>query len=134
MILPGCDDRPWLDLIPPGPSGIGAESIEPPCRRRAGMATRGWVRVYLGRRSSAAWQVALPRRVRKLISKSGFARRGPLVLAFAGLDIPAGFEVHHADGDKRNDRLDNLALVHKAGHARRHSRMKPRDEKGRWVA
>ncbi len=34
--------------------------------------------------------------------------------------IPAGMGVHHKDGDRANDALDNLELVSKAGHLATH--------------
>jgi HNH endonuclease len=33
---------------------------------------------------------------------------------------PEGWEVHHIDGDKLNNELDNLALVTKSGHQKLH--------------
>jgi hypothetical protein len=35
--------------------------------------------------------------------------------------IPPGHEVHHIDSDKRNNRIDNLELVTKSEHVRRHN-------------
>lgn len=34
--------------------------------------------------------------------------------------IPKGFTIHHIDGDKKNNSIDNLALVTMKGHARIH--------------
>lgn len=40
----------------------------------------------------------------------------------AGLEfLPSDHEVHHIDGNPRNDRLDNLVVLSKAEHARLHS-------------
>lgn len=37
--------------------------------------------------------------------------------AFIG-DIPRGYHVHHKDGDKQNNRVDNLEIVHPQKHAK----------------
>jgi hypothetical protein len=34
--------------------------------------------------------------------------------------IPEGFDIHHKDGDRANNRLSNLELVHNLEHKRRH--------------
>ena len=36
--------------------------------------------------------------------------------AFVG-DIPKGFHIHHKDGNRQNNRIDNLELLHPAEHA-----------------
>ena len=35
--------------------------------------------------------------------------------------LPSGMDVHHINGDKRDNDLDNLAIVTKSGHAKIHS-------------
>lgn len=35
--------------------------------------------------------------------------------------IPAGFQVHHVDHDKKNNRLENLVLLSMSDHQRIHS-------------
>jgi hypothetical protein len=40
----------------------------------------------------------------------------------AGLaEVPAGFVIHHVDGDKTNNQLNNLALLSVGAHTRLHS-------------
>ena len=46
---------------------------------------------------------------------------------FAG-QIPDGFVIHHIDGDKHNDNLNNLALMTKGAHAKIHFRGKNKSE------
>lgn len=36
--------------------------------------------------------------------------------AFVG-EVPKGFHIHHKDGNKQNNRLDNLELLHPSDHA-----------------
>jgi len=48
-----------------------------------------------------------------------------LVVAVFVLDrlrIPKGYEVHHIDGDRQNNRLDNLELLTIEEHAKRHAK------------
>lgn len=37
-------------------------------------------------------------------------------------ELPNGFNVHHIDGDKKNNSLNNLALLTLPGHSRLHNR------------
>lgn len=44
-----------------------------------------------------------------------------VVMEATGLTAwPEGWEIHHIDGDKQNNRVDNLAVVTKAGHQHLH--------------
>ena len=36
--------------------------------------------------------------------------------AFIG-EIPKGYHIHHKDGNKQNNRLDNLEIIHPAKHS-----------------
>src|SRR5688500_339059 len=44
--------------------------------------------------------------------------------------IPAGFQIHHVNGDKQDNRIDNLQLVDAVTHKRLHSGCQWRD--GEW--
>jgi len=44
--------------------------------------------------------------------------------------VPTGFDVHHRDADKLNNRLDNLELLSKLDHKREHSGCEMRH--GEW--
>ena len=58
--------------------------------------------------------------------------------------IPPGHDVHHIDGDRRNNSLDNLAVMPRGEHRRMHNalridaireqvRRQLRDDRGRFV-
>lgn len=40
----------------------------------------------------------------------------------AGRDVPCGFVLHHINENKSDNRLDNLALMHRGEHGRQHHR------------
>jgi hypothetical protein len=50
-----------------------------------------------------------------------------------GLDfLPSHLEVHHIDGDKTNNSLDNLALATRSGHAKLHGKKSPFEKLPLW--
>lgn len=53
--------------------------------------------------------------------KRRFVHRHVMAEALELAEIPETWAVHHIDGDPTNNRLDNLALCTKAGHAAIHS-------------
>lgn len=59
-------------------------------------------------------------------SRGGYFLRGGralhrVVWAHANGPIPAGYHVHHADGDVANNRIENLALLPAAEHVGHHT-------------
>lgn len=47
-----------------------------------------------------------------------------LMEQYLGFQIPKGYHVHHIDGDKLNDHVDNLCLATRPGHSELHRYMK----------
>ena len=45
--------------------------------------------------------------------------------------IPEGYHVHHIDGDRTNNQIDNLALMPGLAHVRQHAQSESRRENGR---
>lgn len=43
-----------------------------------------------------------------------------LVIRAAGIEIPSGYIVHHKDGSKRNNNLDNLEVMSVGEHTKLH--------------
>lgn len=106
-LLPGCNDRPWLDF-PPRESGrkFGNETFH----------QSGRVMVNLVRSHPCS-------------NTGGWQYRYTLVLFYAGIEN-SNMHVHHKDGDKSNDRLGNLELRSNSSHNRYHARRQPRDSHG----
>lgn len=48
-------------------------------------------------------------------------------------EIPAGFDVHHIDGDRSNNGIENLQLMHESDHARHHNSQPERIEHSRMA-
>lgn len=53
--------------------------------------------------------------------KDGYALEHRYVLHEAGVEIPDGLCVHHVNGDPKDNRLENLAVVTASEHRRLHS-------------
>lgn len=45
--------------------------------------------------------------------------------------IPKGYHIHHIDGDKANNAIDNLAMITASGHERLHGKEAKRKEQSR---
>lgn len=55
-----------------------------------------------------------------LAMRDGYVLEHRYVLHQAGVDIPEGCHVHHVNGDKADDRIENLAVVTPKQHTRIH--------------
>lgn len=56
-----------------------------------------------------------------LAHRSGYVAEHRLFVAEAGIEIPAGHQVHHRNGDKQDNRLENLDVIPIGEHARLHA-------------
>lgn len=81
--------------------------------------TNGYQRVFVGRSHALA-------------DAAGYVRLHVLVAAADGLDVRSG-HVHHRNGDKSDNRAENLVIVNPAQHARAHAAGQPRDNRGRFA-
>lgn len=52
----------------------------------------------------------------------GYALEHRLVVYDAGLEIPDGYHVHHRNGDKTDNRIENLEVIEAGDHSRHHVR------------
>lgn len=57
-------------------------------------------------------------------SKHVFKHTIVMCEALGVTELPAGFCIHHIDGDKTNNDINNLALMTQTAHQRLHSRLK----------
>lgn len=70
-----------------------------------------------------------------LADKYGYAYEHALVWAASGNEPPGKNEIlHHTNGDREDNRIENLEIIHRSEHARKHSALQLRDEQGRFVA
>jgi HNH endonuclease len=65
--------------------------------------------------------VVLVRPDHPLAGPKGTVLEHRMVLYDAGID-PTGFDVHHLNGDRGDNRLENLELVDRGAHGRLHAK------------
>lgn len=76
--------------------------------RKRHLRTDGYVRVYVPGHPMA--------------NADGYAQEHRYLLFEAGVVIPAGWHAHHLNGDKSDNRLENLAVLRAAAHTLEHLR------------
>lgn len=72
-------------------------------------------------------------RAHPLADPNGYAYEHRLVIAAAGIQIPDGYVIHHKNGDKTDNRLENLEVVARGVHNAHHNINRERDGKGRFT-
>ena len=77
----------------------------PTYKGRVSMST-GYVRVYVPGHP--------------LAMNDGYVLEHRLVVHSAGIEVPAGYHVHHLNHDKTDNRLENLVVVKASDHNREH--------------
>lgn len=73
-----------------------------------------------GRISRGGGYIAVRRPGHPLADKQGYVMEHRLVLWEAGIEIPDGHHVHHLNGDKTDNRIENLTVVSASDHQREH--------------
>ena len=82
------------------------------------LSSHGYVKVQVG--------VAHP-----LADPNGYAYEHHVVLADAGMALATGDVTHHLNGDKTDNRIENLQVTSRSAHNTHHNKHRPRDRYGR---
>jgi len=90
-----------------------------PRKRSSSAATCRWC-VKPKRRINSVGYVDLWRPGHPLARKDGYLLEHRLVLHEAGVEIPKGAHVHHRNGDKTDNRIENLAVLSPRQHTNEH--------------
>ncbi len=84
------------------------------------LSSKGYPRLKVGRQHPLA-------------HSNGYAYEHLLVWVSAGNPIPErGYEIHHINEHKQDNRIENLELISKRRHNMNHASIKTRDEGGKW--
>lgn len=65
--------------------------------------------------------VIISMKAHPLADKHGRVLEHRKVLHDAGVEIPPGYQVHHKNGDKKDNRVENLEVLTPLAHTRRHA-------------
>lgn len=84
------------------------------CRRCAGLLRRGLRAHHSGYLRSFSPEHPLSHR-------DGYVLEHRRVLFDAGVEIPSGWHVHHRNGDKHDNRLENLQVLSPSRHSQHHA-------------
>lgn len=78
------------------------------------------VKVYTGRRVTDGGYVHVWAPDHPLAMSDHYVAEHRMVVHDAGIEVPPGHHVHHLNGDKADNRLENLEVIDEAEHHRRH--------------
>lgn len=67
-----------------------------------------------------------------LANSKGYAYEHRLVWAAAGRDLPAGFDIHHRNERRDDNRIENLEIIAHGAHRALHVATQPRTNGGRF--
>lgn len=84
------------------------------CRQCAGLRRR-----KLREKGNGYLRVFVPGH--PLAGRDGYGLAHRVALFNAGVDVPKGFHVHHLNGDKRDNRIANLAVISPSEHSQLHA-------------
>ena len=84
------------------------------------IGSQGYVKLRLGRGHPLA-------------DANGYAREHIVVLAAAGVTLGPDEVVHHRNGDRCDNRIENLEVTTRTEHGRIHLATRPRDDLGRLM-
>lgn len=93
-----------------------------PAFGRTGSASRRWAGEYAKISQGEYVSIRAPSWWKGYVSPQGYAAEHRVVYAWHhAMDVvPPGYDIHHRDGDKRNNRIDNLEMLTRAEHMALH--------------